>query len=122
MPGCCLLYTSDIGWKSFFCPFWFGQPVQCRVIIPKGQKGDVYKRQAWKMLKASEKAWGFMLPERETGGRDGGGSTLTPQAIRLLEAYDAFMACLLYTSTGMNSAFQRVLFCEECDTITRISD
>lgn len=35
---------------------------------------------------------GFMLTERETGGRDGGGSTLTPQAVRLLEAYDAFMA------------------------------
>lgn len=46
---------------------------------------------AWKMLKESEKAWGFMLTERETGGRDGGGSTLTPQAVRLLEAYDAFM-------------------------------
>ena len=43
-------------------------------------------------LKESEKAWGFMLTERETGGRDGGGSTLTPQAVRLLEAYDAFMA------------------------------
>lgn len=46
---------------------------------------------AWKMLKESEKAWGFMLTERETGGRDGGGSTLTPQAVRLLDAYDAFM-------------------------------
>ena len=40
---------------------------------------------AWKMLKESEKAWGFMLTDRETGGRDGGGSTLTPQAVRLLE-------------------------------------
>ena len=46
---------------------------------------------AWKMLKESEKAWGFMLTDRETGGRDGGGSTLTPQAVRLLEAYDVFM-------------------------------
>lgn len=47
---------------------------------------------AWKMLKDSEKAWGFPLTERETGGRDGGGSTLTPQAVSLLEAYDGFMA------------------------------
>lgn len=46
---------------------------------------------AWKMLKESEKAWGFPLTERETGGRDGGGSTLTPQALGLLEAYDSFM-------------------------------
>ena len=47
---------------------------------------------AWKMLKESEKAWAFMLTERETGGRDRGGSTHTPKALRLLEAYDAFMA------------------------------
>lgn len=46
---------------------------------------------AWKMLKESEKAWGFPLTERETGGRDGGGSTLTPQAVCLLEAYGSFM-------------------------------
>lgn len=46
---------------------------------------------AWKMLKEAEAAWGFPLTERETGGRDGGGSTLTPQAVRLLEAYAAFM-------------------------------
>ena len=31
------------------------------------------------------------MTARETGGRDGGGSTLTPQAVRLLEAYDVFM-------------------------------
>lgn len=46
---------------------------------------------AWKILKESEKAWGFALTARETGGRDGGGSTLTPQALELLAAYDAFM-------------------------------
>ncbi|MCC8026174.1 MAG: LysR family transcriptional regulator [Clostridium sp.] len=45
---------------------------------------------AWKILKESEKAWGFPLTERETGGRDGGGSTLTYQALELLGAYDAF--------------------------------
>ena len=46
----------------------------------------------WKMLKESEREWGFALTERETGGRDGGGSTLTPQAKVLLEAYSRFMA------------------------------
>ena len=30
---------------------------------------------------------GFALTDRETGGKDGGGSTLTPQAERLIEAY-----------------------------------
>ena len=47
---------------------------------------------AWKMLQESANAWGFMLKERQTGGRDGGGSTLPTKEVRLLEAYDAFMA------------------------------
>lgn len=46
---------------------------------------------AWRILKESEKAWGFPLTDRETGGRDGGGSTLTPQAQAILETYDSFM-------------------------------
>lgn len=46
---------------------------------------------AWKILKESEKAWGFPLTERETGGKDGGGSTLTSQALELIRAYDSFV-------------------------------
>lgn len=46
---------------------------------------------AWRILKESERAWGFPLTERETGGRDGGGSTLTVQALELLQAYDSFV-------------------------------
>ena len=45
---------------------------------------------AWKMLKGAEKEWGFALTNRETGGKDGGGSTLTPQAERLIQAYEDF--------------------------------
>lgn len=45
---------------------------------------------AWKMLRVAEKEWGFLLTDRETGGRDGGGSTLTPQAKELMEAYLSF--------------------------------
>ena len=56
---------------------------------------------AWKMLKESEKAWGFMLTDRETGGRDGGGSTLTPQAFS--DSFSIFQA-LLYGQTGAGSA------------------
>lgn len=47
---------------------------------------------AWRILKESEKAWGFPLTDRETGGKDGGGSTLTPQAQAILETYDNFMS------------------------------
>ena len=37
---------------------------------------------AWKMLKGAEKRMGICLTDRETGGKDSGGSTLTPQAER----------------------------------------
>ena len=36
------------------------------------------------------KGVGVLLTDRETGGRDGGGSTLTPQAKELMEAYLSF--------------------------------
>lgn len=46
---------------------------------------------AWRILKETEKEWGIALTARETGGRDGGGSTLTPEAVEILEHYEAFM-------------------------------
>ena len=53
--------------------------------------GMAYSK-AWKILKGAEKEWGLSLTDRETGGRDGGGSTLTPEAREILEHYEAFMA------------------------------
>ena len=54
------------------------------------QNMDMAYSKAWKILKRSEKAWGFPLTNRATGGKDGGGSTLTPQAYMLMEAYSGF--------------------------------
>lgn len=45
---------------------------------------------AWKMLRMAEQEWGFPLTDRETGGKDGGGSTLTSQARALMDAYLSF--------------------------------
>lgn len=56
------------------------------------QSMDMAYSKAWKMLRRSEEAWGFLLTDRETGGKDGGGSKLTPQAVRLMEAYAGFAA------------------------------
>lgn len=47
---------------------------------------------AWKIIKNIESIWGFALTERETGGKDGGGSTLTPQAKEILGRYEKFCA------------------------------
>lgn len=45
---------------------------------------------AWKIIKNIESIWGFKLTDRETGGKDGGGSTLTPRAKEILKHYERF--------------------------------
>ena len=47
---------------------------------------------AWTVIKNSEKALGFPLLSSTTGGKGGGGASLTPEALRLLTAYDTFCA------------------------------
>lgn len=51
--------------------------------------GMAYSK-AWKILRETERVWGFRFTDRETGGRDGGGSTLTPKGKRLLQVYETF--------------------------------
>jgi molybdate transport system regulatory protein len=45
-------------------------------------------RKAWTYLDAMEKRLGFPLVNRLKGGAGGGASTLTPQAVVLLEKFD----------------------------------
>jgi len=45
---------------------------------------------AWKMIKTAEEELGYSLADREAGGKNGGGSRLTPEGIRLLNAFEAF--------------------------------
>ncbi|WP_230397636.1 winged helix-turn-helix domain-containing protein [Novisyntrophococcus fermenticellae] len=51
---------------------------------------DMAYSKAWKMIHEMEEQWGFALTERETGGRDGGGSKLTERGKALLYQYDRF--------------------------------
>lgn len=53
-----------------------------------GEIGVSY-RKAWGDIKRAEELIGYQLAERQRGGADGGRTTLTPKAIKLLEAYDA---------------------------------
>ncbi|MCS7059110.1 MAG: LysR family transcriptional regulator [Meiothermus sp.] len=48
-------------------------------------------RTAWARLNRAEKALGFPLVERRSGGEGGGGSTLTPEALELVERYRRFV-------------------------------
>lgn len=45
---------------------------------------------AWNIIKRSEEQLGFLLLERTTGGTEGGGSTLTSEAIELIKGYENF--------------------------------
>lgn len=50
---------------------------------------------ASKLLKQAETSLGFPLTTRSTGGKDGGGSVLTPDGKRFLEQYEAYRdACI----------------------------
>ncbi len=45
---------------------------------------------AWKVIKNAEADLGFKLLVSTTGGKNGGGAVLSPEAERLLAAYDAY--------------------------------
>lgn len=48
-------------------------------------------RAAWDRLKKAEEGLGFPLLERHSGGEGGGGSSLTPAALDLVERYRVFV-------------------------------
>jgi molybdate transport system regulatory protein len=47
-------------------------------------------RKAWGYLNAMEERLGMKLIERQTGGKDGGGASLTENARKILKKYEAF--------------------------------
>src|SRR3990172_529513 len=53
------------------------------------QEINISYRKAWGYIKAMEERLGFKLIERQTGGRNGGGATLTNDAKQFLKKYEA---------------------------------
>ena len=47
---------------------------------------------AWTILRAAEAGLGFKLLNSTTGGKHGGGATLTPEAEAILAAYERYCA------------------------------
>jgi molybdate transport system regulatory protein len=47
-------------------------------------------RKAWTILRNVEKRLGLTLLKRRIGGQSGGGSSLTPEALQLVELYERF--------------------------------
>ncbi|MDR2018404.1 MAG: LysR family transcriptional regulator [Syntrophobacterales bacterium] len=47
-------------------------------------------RKAWLTIRSIEEKLGFTLLERHTGGRSGGGSTITPEGAEFMNRYELF--------------------------------
>ena len=60
---------------------------------------DMAYTKALKLIRNAEAALGFALIRRSTGGKDGGGSSLTPEGKEWLQRYEAYRdACKLANS------------------------
>lgn len=51
--------------------------------------GMAYSK-AWTVIRRSEEELGFQLLIYSTGGRNGGGAVVTPEAVAMLEAYERY--------------------------------
>ena len=49
-------------------------------------------RKAWLMVHSIEEKLGFLLLDKHTGGRAGGGSTITPEGAEFIKHYEQFRA------------------------------
>ena len=49
---------------------------------------NISYRKAWGYIKAMEERLGFKLIDRQTGGKNGGGATLTEEAKKFLSKYE----------------------------------
>lgn len=66
-------------------------------------------REAWGRLRQAEAALGAPLLQRRTGGTHGGGASLTPLALQLLDAYTAIECRLAETVRQLETDFLKGL-------------
>lgn len=74
--------------------------------------GMAYSK-AWKMIKELEQLWGFPLTYRDIGGKNGGGSVLTPACRLLLERYERFTAEISHNCSELFSKYYSEDFYKE---------
>ena len=68
------------------------------------QMGMAYTK-ALKLMKNAEAALGCALTTRTTGGRDGGGSRLTPQGEEWLKRYEAYRDACIQANRSLYLAY-----------------
>lgn len=65
-----------------------------RSLRAAAQSMEMAYSKAWSVMKNAEEGLGVKLLLSSTGGKNGGGATLTDEARRLLAAYDNYCAAL----------------------------
>lgn len=68
--------------------------------------GMAYSK-AWTVMKTCEEHLGFKLLNSAAGGKNGGGAVLTPEAERLLEAYEAYRQALQESAEALFADYFR---------------
>ena len=63
---------------------------ECGSLRASAAKMNLSYSKATAILNRAEVALGFPLTEKQIGGKGGGGSKLTPQAVAFLEKYEAY--------------------------------
>ena len=67
--------------------------------------GMAYSK-AWRIIRTAESVFGCKMLDSTIGGRGGGGAHLTPEALRLLQAYRAYAADVeQYARSRFDKAF-----------------
>ena len=81
------------------------------VLLQKVQELHSLRAAAMSIGMAYSKAWtGFELLHSTTGGKHGGGATLTPEAAALLAAYEEYCSELnTYAKTLFTEKFEQIL-------------
>ena len=71
--------------------------------------GMAYSK-AWTILKNAQLSLGFKLLDSTSGGKHGGGATLTPEGEKLLDAYDSYCTRLrAYAQELFDETFDEIL-------------
>lgn len=66
---------------------------------------DMSYSKAWRLIKTAEHSLKFKLLITKSGGKDGGGAVLTPQAQEFMDKYKTFIA---RCDADVNSIFQEI--------------
>jgi len=88
---CCHLWIDNEGKAFGQGPYRILKEVDKSGSLNQAVKNmDISYNKAWKIIHMVEERMNLKLLESAAGGKSGGGSTLTPEAIDLLERYGAF--------------------------------